>query len=311
MIRDFIITVDTEGDNLWSFCDGDTVSTQNTKYIPRFQELCEKYGFKPVYLTNYEMAMDDAWVEYSSKKLSEGKCEIGMHLHAWNNPPLYELPPVYSGLPYVTEYPTEIIEEKVAEVMHLLNERYHTDIISHRSGRWALNDEYLDILYKYGIRVDCSTTPGIDLGINPGRTVAGGNDYSSYPKNPYMMKNGVLEVPMSTRSVRRFYGKTFKERLKNLLLGDKLWLRPIRGSLAELNYLTAQIEKENETKYLEFMIHSSELMPGGSSYFKTQGDIDNMFKVMDAYFSTLSDRGYRGCTLGEYYEKFIGVKNDK
>ena len=54
-MKKFIITVDTEGDNLWGYKEGDTITTNNALYIPRFQELCENYGFKPVYLTNYEM----------------------------------------------------------------------------------------------------------------------------------------------------------------------------------------------------------------------------------------------------------------
>ena len=54
------------------------------------------------------------------------------------------------------------------------------------------------------------------------------------------------------------------------------------------------------------MIHSSELMPGGSSYFKTQSEIDNLYDVMDTYFSALSGRGYCGCTLKDFYEKFVG-----
>ena len=45
----FIITVDTEGDNLWNYKLGDEVSTKNADYIPRFQRLCEKYGFKPLH----------------------------------------------------------------------------------------------------------------------------------------------------------------------------------------------------------------------------------------------------------------------
>ena len=40
----FIITVDTEGDNLWSYHKEEEVKTQNSFYIPRFQELCEKFG---------------------------------------------------------------------------------------------------------------------------------------------------------------------------------------------------------------------------------------------------------------------------
>ena len=91
MSKYFIITVDTEGDNLWNWDGKSEIKTENSLYIPRFQELCEKYGFIPVYLTNYEMALDDRWVEYSSAKAKEGKCEIGIHLHAWNTPPIYEL----------------------------------------------------------------------------------------------------------------------------------------------------------------------------------------------------------------------------
>ena len=51
MKKRFIITVDTEGDDLWNYHQGDIIRTENTLYIPRFQELCEKYRLKPVYLT--------------------------------------------------------------------------------------------------------------------------------------------------------------------------------------------------------------------------------------------------------------------
>ena len=63
-MKSFIITIDTEGDNLWDYKKGTPVSTENTKFIPRFQELCEKFGFKPVWLTNYEMICDSLYVEY-------------------------------------------------------------------------------------------------------------------------------------------------------------------------------------------------------------------------------------------------------
>lgn len=48
-MKHFIITVDTEGDNLWEYKKGTPIGTENAKYLPRFQSLCEKYGFKPVY----------------------------------------------------------------------------------------------------------------------------------------------------------------------------------------------------------------------------------------------------------------------
>ena len=85
----FLITIDTEGDNQWDYNHG--ISTENTAYLPPFQELCESFDFKPVWLTNYEMAMDDIYVDYMKEKQNRGLCEIGMHLHAWNNPPEYPL----------------------------------------------------------------------------------------------------------------------------------------------------------------------------------------------------------------------------
>ena len=81
----FLITIDTEGDNLWR--NRRTITTRNTLFLPRFQALCEKYGFKPTWLTNYEMASDPAYVEFARDVIARGQGEVGMHLHAWNSPP--------------------------------------------------------------------------------------------------------------------------------------------------------------------------------------------------------------------------------
>lgn len=35
----FLITIDTEGDNLWQ--NHDRIATENTRFLPRFQALCE------------------------------------------------------------------------------------------------------------------------------------------------------------------------------------------------------------------------------------------------------------------------------
>ena len=68
MKRNFIITVDTEGDNQWSIYNGQSITTENANFIPRFQEMCEGFGFKPVYLVNYEMASIDFLLDYLKKK---------------------------------------------------------------------------------------------------------------------------------------------------------------------------------------------------------------------------------------------------
>lgn len=66
MVKKFIITIDTEGDGQWN--PDAPCSTENARFIPRFQELAEKFGFKPTWLTNYEMS-EDPWVRTQSFNL--------------------------------------------------------------------------------------------------------------------------------------------------------------------------------------------------------------------------------------------------
>ena len=303
----FIITVDTEGDNLWRWRPGDPITTENALFIPRFQECCEKYGFRPVYLTNYEMAMDERWVRYASVKAAEGKCEIGMHLHAWNTPPEYELVNNFGGNPYITEYPEEIIDAKVATMMALLQDKFQCPIVSHRAGRWAVNEAYLKSISRHGIRVDCSVTPETDLSRIPGCQTMCGNDYRKEPKGCYYIQPDLLEVPMTTRKLRHARQGSLKHRVKTLLCGESMWLRPLQMSVAPLKELTSKVMREKDCDHLEFMIHSSELMPGGSPYFKTNEDVEHLFATMDAYFNYISQLDICGATLQEFAD-FVNEK---
>src|SRR5262249_44806783 len=81
-----LITIDAEGDDLWS--RPRDITPRNAACLPRFQELCERYRWKPVYLANYEMALSPFFEEFGQDVLARGTAEIGMHLHAWNSPPL-------------------------------------------------------------------------------------------------------------------------------------------------------------------------------------------------------------------------------
>ena len=72
MSRDpaFLISIDTEGDDLWSVPE--EVTTENARYLPRFQSLCERHGLKPTWLTNYEMAESPAFGEFAHDVLRRG-----------------------------------------------------------------------------------------------------------------------------------------------------------------------------------------------------------------------------------------------
>lgn len=295
----FIITVDTEGDNLWSYKKGEQITTHNTKYIPRFQELCEKYGFKPVYLTNYEMLCDDAYVHYVKHKEHEGLCEVGLHLHAWNNPPLYDLDAKYDGNPYLIEYPDDVMRAKFDVLYKLFCEKIGHKPYSHRAGRWAMDERYFKLLEEYSIKVDCSVTPHIDWSRSMGET-RGGSDFRQYPTNSHWIGN-VLEVPLTVLHTRTVFTSSWKHNIRTLLQGRNIQLRLATHSLKEIQNLVTRCAQDPLCDYVEFMLHSSELMPNGSPYFKNEADIDAMFQNMEDLYSFVARLGYGGGTLNEYF----------
>ncbi len=305
MAKTLLITVDTEGDNLWNWNEGEKISTENCLFIPRFQELCERYGFIPTYLTNYEMAMDSRWVKYGSQKQYERKCEIGLHIHAWNNPPYYSLENRYGGNSYITEYPDDIIEKKLETLSSLLSNVFEKKVTSARSGRWATNNTYFSSIKKEGILVDCSITPMIDYSSLPGRMVQHGQNYKNARLDPSEIYPGVIEVPMTTRLIKWSGEGSLKHQIRTRLFGEIMWLRPIKLSKPYLERITDTVCNEG-SDFLEFMIHSSELMPGGSPYFKTDEDIETLFELMDWYFMRISQMGFHGEGLTDYANRIKG-----
>lgn len=303
----FIITIDTEGDNQWDTSKG--ISTENAKYLPRFQELCEKYGFKPVWLTNYEMAMEPSFVEYMKKKQELGLCEIGMHLHAWNNPPEYQLNRINDQRDYLIEYPIEIMEQKIKVLTELLTSKFGKRPISHRSGRWAMDDRYFSLLEKYGYRVDCSVTPFVDWSGLKGSTGVEGTNYSTTPYKPHYIGDRILEVPVTIRKIHCLEFNRIKNmhsflgEVKRFVIGRHQWLRPDKFlSKRGIKKLLRKIEKEQEL--LMFMIHSSELMPGGSHNFVHKQEIERLYTLIEEIFKEVKSTGYQGQTLREYVENY-------
>jgi hypothetical protein len=180
--KSFIITIDVEGDNLWS--KPRVPTTRNAECLPRFQELCERHGFAPSYLVNYEMATCPSMVEFGRDVIARGSGEIGMHLHAWDTPPLYDLTgDDHHHQPYLVEYPPEVIEQKVATMTGLLEDTFGVKMRSHRAGRWGFDERYARLLLEHSYMVDCSVTPHVSwrgtMGDPKGN---GGSDYSGFPE---------------------------------------------------------------------------------------------------------------------------------
>ena len=316
----FLITIDTEGDNMWA--RPQTVTTKNASYLRRFQELCEKYKLRPTYLTNFEMANSLQFQEFGKDILRRDVGEIGTHLHAWNTPPLFQLTKNDMQFhPFLIEYPEEIIREKIEVMTGLLENIFGIKMLSHRAGRWGFDERYARILIENGYKVDCSVTPHVSWKNQLGDPKqSGGTDYTKFPENAYFINpldicspDGLtlLEVPVSIEKLQ--YSQLerlriiFKEYLPfkkvfNYFFPPLIWLRPNGKNLnSMLTLLRNAVDTEND--YVEFMLHSSEFMPGGSPTFMSEDSIEKLYGDLDVLFNAASNY-FIGCTLAEYYEKY-------
>jgi hypothetical protein len=202
----FLVTVDAEEDNGWAAMP--SITTRNAAFLPRFQRLCESFGLKPTYLTNYPMATSDDFIDFGRDLVARGAGEIGMHLHAWNTPPIVPITDNDARHhTYLIDYRLDVMRQKIVRMTACLADTFDVPILSHRAGRWGFDSRYAGLLLEEGYRVDCSVTPFMSWrrhGGAPGGK--GGTDYTEYPELPYFLdaqdpsragSSGLLELPVT------------------------------------------------------------------------------------------------------------------
>lgn len=322
-----LITIDTECDNAWS--RNMKVTTDNTRFLPRFQSLCERFGFKPTYVCTHEIAQDDGFVEFGRDAIKRSTCEIGSHPHAWTCPPIKQLTSndmLYH--PWLIEFPESLMREKLRALTDLLEERFEVKMYSHRAGRWGFNATYANLLDESGYEVDCSVTPFLRWSV--GERAAGEPDevktvdYRFFRTEPYYLDAedisqagslSLLEIPVTvighySKLVFAIYsrlpGRILPGVVRRVCGRPYSWFRP--DSVYRELMRVAEIKVAEKADYIMFMLHSSEFMPGGSPTFKDEKDIERLYDDITEAFEYLHGNGVTGATCHEFYERFRNNK---
>jgi hypothetical protein len=323
----FLITIDTEGDSEWA--RPHKITTHNARFLPRFQQLCERYRLKPTYLTTHEMAQCPEFQEFGRHVIAMGTAEIGLHVHAWSSPPLVPLTPDdLKHHPYLLEYPDAVMGDKIDRLTELLQETFGVKMVSHRAGRWALDARYARMLAARGYLVDCSVTPYLSWRHYPGAPGGwGGSDYRRFPDVAYFLDleaiarpgdSPLLEVPMTILPARRPLARPGRAALSNgprviRALANRLfpvhWLRPSGNNVDQMLAILHSAWAEGRD-HVEFMMHSSGLMPGGSPRFRTDADVSALYRDIERVFEAASS-AFEGRTLQEYYALFAARRRER
>ena len=91
----------------------------------------------------------------------------------------------------------------------------------------------------------------------------------------------------------------FSERIWNHFFPEICWFQPKGKNLHRMLNIVDRVRKEDKS-YLEFMLHSSELMPGGSPIFTNNKQIDKLYYDIEYIFDYVHN-DFVGKTLNEYY----------
>jgi len=321
----FIITIDTEGDNQWDH--GRDLSVVNIRFIPRFQDLCNKYKIKPTYLVTSDICEDDFGREIFTDYLLTGKAEIGAHLHSWTTPPFKNkdgLRKNDKNHAFAHELPEELLTEKIRNLTGQIEAAFGKRPFSFRSGRYGFNKTVARILADNLYKVDSSVTPFIDWSANKGIPGgSGGPDFLESTPFPYeytFNNNSLLEIPITILPTRfplnkneklaRYY---FRNVDNSLLLkvfrrlffrNQPLWYRP--HSWMNIT-MFEELLKESANLRLPFivmMFHSSELMPGCSIYRTDEDSVEKLYELLEGFFIILCDREINSVTLTEAANDF-------
>lgn len=312
-----IITVDTEADNQW--IAGGKLTTRNVAYLPRFQELCSKYGFCPTYLTTYEMAENADFQKLIGPYIKDGVVEIGAHLHPWSNPPFIpEIDGKLKFTPYPHELPLDLFKDKMKSLTDKLESSFSTKVTSYRAGRWGFCADHIPILLKLGYIVDSSVTPLVSWKHIKGAPDGnGGPDFSIAPSEAYILAksnvcikgdSGLLEIPMSISINKKMFPSRYiiehpkspLVRIAKYIGYGPQWFRPLPYVSVRRMMKTYRTWQITNKKYVEMMLHSSELMPGGSPYYKDQAAIKQLYQKLEKVFNNLKEDNVTGIGLSDF-----------
>lgn len=262
--------------------------------IERAQEIFDAHGIVPNYVVDYPIASQDEAIRPLKAFADSGRALIGAHLHPWVSPPYVEQ--VNTRNSYPCNLPAALEAEKLERLTVQIESAFGSRPRTYLAGRYGFGANTGPILEELGYEVDISAAVPIDFSAD------GGPDYSDYTSHPYWFgkKRKLLGLPgtggyvgwlrrggtalyrTATRPAMRRLGVAGA--CARLRLMERIRLSPEDYTEPEMRRLTRVLLADGMRTFV-FSFHSPSVMPGGTPYVRSAGDLERFLDKCRRYFS--------------------------
>lgn len=299
-----IVVIDTEEEFDWTApLDRNATTVRAMAHVGRGQKIFDSYGIRPTYTIDYPVASRPEGWKPLHEIWSDGRCDIGSHLHPWVTPPHEEEVNLYNS--YAANLPIPLVREKLRRLGDQIQANFGYRPRAFKAGRYGMSDSMIPVLKDLGYEVDLSTAPPFDYRGD------GGPDYTRFPIDGFWMNEGrrLLSLPTTGAfagwaggAAPLLYGAATsgigaKVRAAGILarLGavDRIRLSPEDFTHAEHRKVTRFLLDQG-VGVLTFSFHSPSLDPGRTPYVRTEADLsrflDSFRKYFDYFFGEAGGR---------------------
>ena len=282
-----LLTVDTEECFDWR-AGGDWTVPPPDRLLA-LQEVAERHGVKPLYLTSYPMMADEAVGSVLADLVKAGRAEAGLHLHTWSTPP--GAGPSGGPRSYQHNLEPRLHDAKLDALIEMFRTRFGADPIAHRAGRYGVSPRVLDALAARGVRLDLSPSAAFDC------TADGGPDFAAMDSRLRVRGEMVVLPAAGARRWRRgaFGAPPAGLASAHELLAHKMsW--PVRlspeGNSAKTMIALAEHLQATGVTVLVPSLHSSSLEAGATRYAADAAAAAAILERLDAFLAWAIDAGH-------------------
>ncbi len=299
----FIITVDTEEAFDWSGpFTRDKHSVDHIPAVLDFQEICDAFGVKPIYMVDYPVVADASAADLFRGLVQEGRAMVGAHLHPWVTPPFDDS--ISRRNSYGCNLPESVERSKLLSMFELMDRTFGSLPTIFRAGRYGIGANTAEVLAEVGVAFDSSVRTYFDY------SAEGGPDFQVSSLHPYWIKPGALaELPLTSVFVgplRKFSPALFgKDSNPALMRGvfsrtgllSRIAFTPEGVTGVEMRRGIDQALADG-LPLLNLSFHSPSLVPGNTAYVRNDGERAEFLNWWREILTHLAHRRVQPADLG-------------